>query len=126
MTMTMTEGKRSSLMSEWIEHRRDHDDELLGFLVPDGQRLTPVTVFGYPIAQPTDRDEAEEILNRLGLSCLAERWNLHREGQTPIQVEIVEASPERVVVKTIGFGGEPEYGTRITLSAPIDGRLTLR
>jgi hypothetical protein len=98
---------------------------LLGFLVPDGEWFTPVTVFGYPIAEPTDRDDAEESLDRIGLSYLAERWNLKRERQAPIQVEIVEASPQRVVVKNVDFGSELDYGTRFTLSAPVDGRLTL-
>ncbi len=118
--------QRSRLMREWIEHRRAHDDELLGFLVPDGLRFTPVTVFGYSIAAPADREDAEETLNRLGLSYLAERWTLHREGQAPIQVEVVEASPQRVVVKNVDFGSDHEYGTRFTLDAPVDGRLTLR
>lgn len=114
-------------MSEWIEHRREHDDELLGFLVPGGgERFTPVTVFGYPITEPTDREGAEESLDRLGLSYLAEPWTLKREGQEPIRVEIVEASPERVVVKNVDFGSELEYGTRFTLSAPVYERLTLK
>ncbi len=122
----MTEQERNSrLISEWIAHRREHDDELLGFLAPGGVRVQPhVTVFGYPIADPTDREEAKESLDRLGLSYLAERWTLEREGQEPIQVEIVEASPERVVVKNVDFGSELEYGTRFALSAPVDERLT--
>ncbi len=69
--------------------------------MPGGGWLTPVTVFGYPIAEPTDREDAEGSLDRLGLSYLAERWKLQREGQAPIQVKIVEASPERVVVKNV-------------------------
>lgn len=60
----MTEqGRNSRLISEWTEHRREHDDELLGFLVPRGERFTPVTVFGYPIVEPTDREQAEESLD---------------------------------------------------------------
>ncbi len=51
---------------------------------------------------------------------------LAREDQAPIQVEIVEASPQRVVVKNVDFGSKLDYGTRFTLSTPIDGRLTLR
>jgi len=123
----MTEHEqRSRMMSEWIEHRRGHDDELLGFLVPGGGWFTPVTVFGYPIAEPTDREDAEGSLDRLGLSYLAERWELAWEDQAPIQVEIVEASPQRVVVKNVDFGSKLDYGTRFTLSTPVDGRLTLR
>jgi hypothetical protein len=36
----------------------------------------PVTVFGYAIAGPAEREDAEEELNRVGLSYLAERWDL--------------------------------------------------
>jgi len=70
-------------MSDWIEHRRGHDDELLGFLVPGGGWFTPVTVFGYPIAEPTDRQNAEGSLDRLGLSYLAERWSLRGRTRRP-------------------------------------------
>lgn len=124
----MTEHEQSSrLMSGWIERRRGHDDELLGFLVPGGGWLTPVTVFGDPIAEPTDREDAEGSLDRLGLSYLVERRNLQREGQAPIQVKIVEeASPERVVVKNVDFGSNLDYGARFNLSTPVDGRLSLR
>ncbi len=79
-----------------------------------------------PIAEPTDREDAEGSLDRLGLSYLAERWELAWEDQAPIQVEIVEASPQRVVVKNVDFGSKLDYGTRFTLSTPVDGRLTLR
>lgn len=122
----MTDQSSVSATGEWIEHRRTHDDELLGFLVPDGEGFVPVTVFGYPIAEPAERDEAEEQLNRLGLSYLAERWDLRLEDQTHIQVEIVEASPEQMVVKSVDFGSGLDYGTQFTLSAPVDDRPTRR
>jgi hypothetical protein len=120
----MIEQPSASPTDEWIEHRRAYDDELLGFLVPDGEGFVPVTVFGYPIADPAERDEAEEQLDRLGLSYLAERWNLRLEDETHIQVEIVEASPEQVVVKSVDFGSGLNYGTQFRLSAPVDDRLT--
>jgi len=113
---------RGPYRSAILERSRDRQT----FLVPDAQHFTPVTVFGYPIAEPTKREDAEETLNRLGLSYLAERWTLHRESQTPIQVEIVEASPQRVVLRHVDFSSGLEYGTRFTLTAPIDGRLTMR
>lgn len=94
--------------------------------MPDGEWFVPVTVFGYPIAKPAEREEGEEQLDRLGLSYLAERWHLRLKDQAPIQVEIVEASPEQVVVKSVDFASGLDYGTQFTLSAPVDGRLTLR
>lgn len=122
----MTEQPHRMSTSAWLEHRRAHDDELLGFLVPDAEWWVPVTVFGYPLAEPAARHEAAEQLDRLGLSYLAHRWDLRLADQTHIQVEIVEASPEQLVVKSVDFGSGLDYGTRFTLRAPIDGRLTLR
>jgi hypothetical protein len=112
--------------SEWVGHIRDEDKELLGFLVPDGERFVPVTIFGYVLSGPVDRDEAEHVLESIGLSYLAERWWL-RLDQTRIAVEIVEASPQRVVVKNVDFGHDGDIGERFTPAAPIDdGRLTMR
>jgi len=60
----------------------------------------------------------------IGLSYLAERWNLKRERQAPIQVEIVEASPQRVVVKNVDFSSGLDHGHRKALVAPVAERLT--
>jgi hypothetical protein len=38
-------------------------------------------VFNAALADPTTRDEAEEIVLREGLSCLAGRWLVEYEGQ---------------------------------------------
>jgi hypothetical protein len=44
---------------------------VVGFLIPDGEWF--VLVFGYPIAGAAEGEDAEEELNRVGLSYLAER-----------------------------------------------------
>jgi hypothetical protein len=121
----MTDQCNRRPSSEWIEHRRADDDELVGFLVPDGDQFVPVTVFGYPIAQSAPRGESEGELDRRGLSYLAERWVLRLPDQTSIQVEIAEASPAQVVVQSVDLFSGLDYGTRFTLHAPVDGRLTL-
>jgi hypothetical protein len=121
----MNEQESHGLTSEWIEHRRAEDDELIGFLVPDGEWFVPVTMFGYPIAASAAREAAEEELDRRGLRYLAERWTLQLQGQSPIQVEIVEASPQKVVVKNVDFSSGLDHGTRFTIQAPVDYQLTL-
>lgn len=121
----MNEQKSPGLASEWIEHRRADDNELIGFLVPDGEWFRPVTVFGYPIAASAAREAAEEELDQRGLRYLAERWTLQLEGQSPIQVEIVEANPHQVVVKNVDFSSGLDHGTRFTIQAPVHDQLTL-
>ena len=112
--------------NEWIAHTRAEDNELLGFLVPDGEGFVPVTVFGYVLGDPEDRDGAAQVLESIGLSYLAERWSLRLDGKTRIAVEIVEASPARVVVKNVDFGHNGDIGDRFILAAPVDDdRLTM-
>jgi hypothetical protein len=41
----------------------------------------------------------------------------------PIAVQLVEASPERLVVQNVDSGYEGDYGTRFELDVPETGRL---
>ncbi|MFI5909442.1 hypothetical protein [Dactylosporangium sp. NPDC051541] len=111
----------------WIEARRDEDGELLGFLRPADDeigRFVPVTVFGYALGGPGDEDDGRRVLEAIGLSYLADRWSLSRPGRTdPIAVQIVEAGPQRVVVKNVDFGFEGDIGTTFRLDTPVDGSL---
>ena len=122
--MTISQALRPT--SEWIVYTRAEDNELLGFLVPEGGLFVPVTVFGYVLSDPADRDQAEHVLESVGLSYLAERWWLRLNDNRRITVEIVEASPTQVVLKNVDFGYEGNFGERFTLSAPVVGnRLTM-
>lgn len=110
----------------WIGHRRPGDDELVGFLVPVDDGYLPVTVFGYVLGDPADFDDAAGLLEAVGMSYLAERWWLRR-GEGWIAVQIVEAGPARVVVSSVDFGDEGEYGRRFPLEAPVgEDVLTMR
>ena len=111
----------------WIEHRRAEDNELVGYLHPvDGapRRYIPVTVFGYALGDTADEYDAQQTLESVGLSYLADRWWLTLDGRAePISVQIVEASPDRLVVKNVDFGYEGDIGTTFVLNVPEDGRL---
>ncbi|MDG6110262.1 hypothetical protein Daura_20610 [Dactylosporangium aurantiacum] len=111
----------------WIEYRRDEDGELLGYLRPvddaSGQYV-PVTVFGYAIGAPGDEYDAQQVLEAIGLSYLADRWSLTLDGRSePISVQIVEASPQQVLVKNVDFGYEGDIGTIFRLDVPIGDSL---
>lgn len=110
----------------WVPHRREEDGELLGYLVPSSDKYVPVTVFGYVLGDPTDFEDAAEVLESVGMSYLAERWWLRRDDGW-LAVEIVEASPDGVVVQSVDFGNDVSYGQRFRLDAPVaDGLLTMR
>lgn len=115
----------------WVPYHRDEDGELVGYLVPTGDaRVTPLTVFGHPLAGAGDIEDAERVLEAVGLSYLADRWMLtlpadsSRTDTARVAVQIVEATPTRLVVQSVDFGFEGDYGTRFELEVPDTGRLS--
>lgn len=111
----------------WLPHRRDEDDELLGYLCPvegSTDRFVPVTVFGYPLADDGDEHGARQVLDSVGLSYLADRWLLTvDEHPYPVSVEIVEASPDQVRVKNVDFSYPADIGKIFILGVPVSGAL---
>lgn len=103
------------------------DGELLGYLEPVAppELWQPCTVFGYPMGEATSRDEAEEVLQRTGLSYLAERWEVLEgtDSEGWLRVDLVEVSPARVVTMVVDYGAPERYGERITLTVPVGSRL---
>ena len=113
--------------SIWVPYYREDDGELLGYLVPEGEMFIPVTVFGYRLGDPVDEYDASQVLESIGLSYLADTWVLSIENRDePINVQIVEASPKALRVKSVDYGWEQDYGTIITLSVPEPGHLRRR
>ena len=115
------------ISSLWVPYYREDDGELLGYLVPDGGLFIPVTVFGYELGDAVDEYDASQVLESIGLSYLADTWVLSvADRDEPINVQIVEASPEVLTVKSVDYGWEQDYGTIIDLPVPETGRLQRR
>jgi hypothetical protein len=108
--------------SDWLPHRRQRDDELVGYLVPQGVEVVPVTLFGYPLAGAADVETGRRLLESTGLSVLAEPWRLELEEGESIRVKIREVSPDRVVVVTDDFGYGGNLDDSWVLSVPETGR----
>lgn len=86
--------------SDWIEFRRSSDRERVGWLRPDGDDWVPVDILGRDLSGGArDFDRAERDLEDLGLSHLAERWQLDGDP-----VRIVEVSPDRIIVMRDDWG----------------------
>ncbi|AEG43878.1 hypothetical protein [Isoptericola variabilis] len=114
------------LAKDWIEHRRPGDRERVGWLRPDGGGWVAVSLLGRELTGPVDWLEAEETLDAVGLSWLAEVWTLERDGAEPLRVRIVEVTPHRVVVQTDDLGAVDAPVERFELPWPAPARLRPR
>ncbi len=110
--------------SHWTPYRRRRDEELVGYLVEDGDAVVPVTLFGYPLAEAGEAADAKALLETTGLSVLAEPWRLELEDGETIRVQIREVSPDRVVVVTDDFGYGGNLSDSWVLDVPETGRLS--
>lgn len=103
----------------WREHRRDDDNELLGYIDELHGMFQARSLFGFPLGKGGDETSAEHLLDSLGLSYLADRWLLTIDGRDdPITVQIAETSPAVVTMRSVDYGYEGDYGTRFTLAVP--------
>jgi len=90
-------------MSDWIEHRRA-DGERVGWMRPDGDGFVAIDLLGREVTAGVDWLEAEETLDTLGISYLAEAYLMDRPDAAPLRVRIVEVSPSGIRVKQDDFG----------------------
>ena len=106
----------------WTAYLREEDDELLGYIEEDDRGTYQArTLFRYPMGDRVGHADAELALDRIGLSYLADRWLLVLpERDEPVSVQVVEATPEFVTVKSVDYGYEGDYGTPFTLKVPVD------
>lgn len=108
----------------WTPHRRERDEELVGYLVPAGDAVVPVSLFGYPLGEPVELADAQQLLETSGLSVLAEPWHLTMEDGETVRVKIHEVTPDRVVVFADDFGFGGDLNDSWVLEVPEPGRLT--
>jgi predicted ABC-type transport system involved in lysophospholipase L1 biosynthesis ATPase subunit len=110
--------------TDWVPYRREHDDELVGYLARQDGGVVPMTLFGYPMAAAGSAEEAQEMLESTGLSVLADHWWLQLEEGGSVRVAICEVTPERVVVMADDFGYGGDMNDAWTLHVPESGRLS--
>lgn len=89
--------------SDWIEHRRG-DGERVGWMRPRGDGFVAVDLLGRDVTDEVDWLEAEEALDALGISYLADAYLMDRPDAAPLRVRIVEVSQSGIRVKQDDFG----------------------
>ena len=108
--------------SGWTPLHRD-DQELLGYLVHDERGTIPLTVFGFPLAGPLERADAEDLLRERGLAVLAEQWWLDEGEGDGFPVLILSAYPDAVTVARADYGFVSHDSERRRLPVPVGDRL---
>lgn len=104
---------------DWLPVVRPDDGELVGYVSLDERGATPLTLFGYALAEPLDRSEAEELLRRRGLAVLADPWWLEPADGPGYRVQIMSATPDEVAVARADHGiVDPRAGV-VRLPAPV-------
>ncbi|MEZ5225911.1 MAG: hypothetical protein R2710_04365 [Acidimicrobiales bacterium] len=90
-----------------IEIRRDHDNELCGFVKPSDDVWLACTVFGAAIGRHAEQEQAIDQVLAEGLSSLTDHWSLTNTatGETEL-VRIQEANPTSVTV-ALGYYSLP-------------------
>lgn len=88
---------------DWIEHRRARDRELVGWIRPEGDAWVAMSVVGHAVSEAVEWSVAEQVLDELGLTWLADVWTLDT-ADGPKRVRIVQVAPDGIVVETDNFG----------------------
>jgi hypothetical protein len=90
--------------TNWIEHRRSGDSEILGWMRPEDDGFVVIDRLGRERTGVVDWFTAEETLDELGIGYLADKYELQLESGTWLRVRIVEVLPDAIRVKKDDFG----------------------
>ncbi|MFT4245312.1 MAG: hypothetical protein QM571_02155 [Micrococcaceae bacterium] len=106
-----------SIPESWIPHKRT-DKELLGWITPEGENFIVIDLLGRK-SEPLDWVSAEEYLEELGLSYLAEPFKYQISSDNWIRVRIVEVSTKEIVIKAEDYGDVTADTEKYRLPFPI-------
>lgn len=102
---------------DWVPYRRPSDHELVGYTLHGASGVTPLNLFGHPLAGPGELARAVAVLEQRGLASLAKSWLL-TGGAQPVEVRILEAYPDHVRVVEAPYGFYGPDSPRHTLETP--------
>lgn len=106
--------------SDWIEHRRGVDGEVLGWMAPEGDGFVVIDLLGRRRTDATDWHTAEETLDELGIGYLADLYEMQAESGEWIRVRIAEVGPSVIRVKEDDGGavGAPQIFYSLAFPVP--------
>ena len=95
---------------------RPEDNELLGYITKsDKEHLwVPVTLFGYPLAEPLSKEEATTIVQNRGLASLMETWQFYDEQEEGwFNCIITEAQKYKLTVQISDYDHPDIFAMRV-------------
>ena len=108
---------------DWIEYRRQSDGERLGWIEPRGEQFVVIDLLGTECTSAVDWVDAEQHLEELGLSYLAEPYELQIPSGEWIAVRLTSVSTDGIEVKTEDYGAVDVPVTTYVLPFPKPERL---
>ncbi|MFC0673675.1 serine/threonine protein phosphatase [Brachybacterium hainanense] len=111
-------------MTTIFDHLRSDDGEHVGYLeITEDDQFIPYDLLRERRGEPMDLDEAEAVLDAIGLRMLAEDWLLTTPGEESVRVRIQEVTREAVTVAPTLDGGSIHVAKTVDLTATL--RLSL-
>lgn len=105
--------------SDWIEHRRAYDGERVGWIEPVDEGFVAIDMLGRRRTDIVDWVRAEETLDELGLSYLADPHELRLNDGAWLRVRIAEVSPAAIRVKKEDWGDMTAPQVYYTVPFPV-------
>ncbi|NRG43139.1 hypothetical protein HRK28_19710 [Rathayibacter sp. VKM Ac-2835] len=103
----------------WIEHRRSDDGERLGWMKPADDGFIVIDLLGRQRTDVVDWMTAEEALDDIGLSYLADPHELRLDDGSWLRVRIAEVSPDSIRVKKDDWGDTRDTQLHYSLPLPV-------
>jgi hypothetical protein len=105
--------------ADWIEHRRADDGERVGWMKPVDEGFVAIDLLGRRRTGVVDWMYAEETLDELGLSYLADPHELRLDSGGWLRVRIAEVSSVAIRVKKDDWGDMNAPQIYYTVSFPV-------
>ena len=109
--------------ASWVPHRRD-DGEVVGWIdmTVAEPLVVPIDRLGRPMDPVDDWHEAEQVLERVGLRFLMDRFVMDEGGRETV-VRIAHVYDDRIVLSTALTGAIEEVGREIVVPVPAPAGL---
>jgi hypothetical protein len=113
----------AEMATDWIEHRRGRDGELLGWMKPVGDGFVAMDLLGREKSIVVDWLDAEEMLDELGIGYLADPYELRLDSGDWLRVRLVEVTGHQIRLKKDDWGAIDAPQVFYTLPIPVPDTL---
>ncbi len=106
--------------TDWIEHRRGDDGERVGWMKPVDEGFVAIDLLGRRRTGIVDWLSAEETLDEIGISYLADPHELRLDDGAWLRVRIAEVSPAEIRLKKDDWSDTTAAQLYYTVPLPVN------